>query len=182
MKKETYTETFESPEGVSVSYENREVAFTKGSTTLKRKIDSKLVSVSVSGNNVVLTAEKPGKRERKLIMSYLAHFRNLITGLNEKYTYKLEACNVHFPMTLKMEKNTILVNNFLGEKIPRKSVILPNVDVEIKGTQITVTSSDREAAGQTAANLERATKVRNRDRRIFQDGIYITAKPMEASQ
>jgi large subunit ribosomal protein L6 len=80
-------------------------------------------------------------------------------------------------MTLKVEGSKLAINNFLGEKKPRFAEILPNVNVDIKGQNITVSSPDKEAAGQTAANFEKATKVKNRDRRIFQDGIYIVEKP-----
>jgi large subunit ribosomal protein L6 len=65
----------------------------------------------------------------------------------------------------------------LGEKIPRYANIISGVEINVKGQEITITSHDIEAAGQTAANIEKATKVRNRDRRIFQDGIYIVEKP-----
>ena len=43
-------------------------------------------------------------------------------------------------------------------------------------TDVIVSGIDKEAVGQTAANIERCTTVKNRDRRVFQDGIYRIAK------
>ncbi len=45
-----------------------------------------------------------------------------------------------------------------------------------KGDSVTIEGNDREAVGQTAANLERATVVKGRDIRVFQDGIYLVSK------
>ena len=64
----------------------------------------------------------------------------------------------------------------MGEKIDRHAKIAPGVKVDISGSKITVTSSDIEAAGKTATNLEKAARLTGRDRRIFQDGIFITSK------
>ncbi len=64
----------------------------------------------------------------------------------------------------------------MGETTERIAKILPNVKVDIKGSAVTVSSNNIEAAGQIAANLEKATRLTGRDRRIFQDGIFITSK------
>jgi large subunit ribosomal protein L6 len=183
MKKQIYTETFSVPEGVDCSYSDGVLTFSKDSISLQRRIDSPLISVKADSGKISFTASKPGKRERKLIKSYIAHIENIISGLGTKFVYRLETCNVHFPMTLKVEKDVMLINNFLGEKTPRRAIILPSVEVSVKGAEIKVSSHDKAAAGQTAANMEKATRVRNRDRRVFQDGIYITDKPIkEASE
>ncbi|MBI2078742.1 MAG: 50S ribosomal protein L6, partial [Euryarchaeota archaeon] len=58
----------------------------------------------------------------------------------------------------------------------RKATILPGVKVDVKGDQVTVTGIDLEKVSQTAANIETATHIRNRDIRVFQDGIYIVQK------
>ncbi len=69
-----------------------------------------------------------------------------------------------------------MVYNFLGEKSPRKTNILGDTKVEIKADEIIVSGISKEDTGQTAANLETLTKISARDRRVFQDGIYIEKK------
>jgi large subunit ribosomal protein L6 len=175
-KKAAMTEAVELPSGVSCSVENRTITLKKDVVTLSRKIVEPEVSASLSGNALTLASSASGKRALKILKTYAAHIRNMILGLDKVFEYKLEMCNVHFPMTVKAEAGKLSINNFLGEKTPRYAVIPENVKVEIKGQQIIVSSHDCELAGQTAANMEKATKVRNRDRRVFQDGIYIVEK------
>jgi large subunit ribosomal protein L6 len=42
--------------------------------------------------------------------------------------------------------------------------------------EVVVTGIDKENVGQTAANIERCAVIKNRDRRVFQDGIYLLGK------
>lgn len=79
-------------------------------------------------------------------------------------------------MTYNEQKREILIKNFLGETKPRIAKVLPNVDVMIEGDKIILSSADKDTVGQSAANIETSTKIRGRDRRIFQDGIWITEK------
>lgn len=181
MKKQL-SQTLKIPEGVTCTYENKIIKCKKDQVELEKHIHVPTLELKISDKEVIIECKKGNKLDYKKMMTFNAHIKNIFHGLAEKFVYKLEACNVHFPMALKIEGDKLTINNFLGEKVPRHATILPNVEVKIQGQQITVESHDKESAGQTAANLEQATKINNRDRRIFQDGIFITAKPTRARE
>jgi large subunit ribosomal protein L6 len=165
------------PEGVHVKVSDRSVELKKGSVDLKK--DFRILGTEIKSENgkISFVCKKANKKNIADIKAAVAHVKNMLVGLNEKYVYKLEICHVHFPMTCKVDGKKFVISNFLGEKKNRTAEILDGVNVEIKTNLITVSSHDLEKAGQTAANLEVASKVRNRDRRVFQDGIFITEKP-----
>ena len=148
-----------------------------GALEISREIHNPGVLLKIESGKIFLNCEKGNKKEYKVMKSHIAHIKNMMQGLQKPYVYKLEACNVHFPMTMKVEGNKLMINNFLGERVQRFAEILTGVIVEIKGQKITLKSHNLDAAGQTAANIEKSTKVKNRDRRTFQDGIFIVEKP-----
>ena len=82
----------------------------------------------------------------------------------------------HFPIKTSVEGNEFIIENFLGERSSRKAKILEGVVVEVKGDDVTVKGVDKERVGQTIANIERATAVKYRDIRVFQDGVYRISK------
>jgi large subunit ribosomal protein L6 len=175
--KQKLTEKLEIPAGISCEFSNCVLKCKKDSAELKKNFCIPGHTLKIDGNSIVLEALSGNKKDFKIIKSYIAHLKNMFVGLQNEYVYKLEVCNVHFPITLKVESDKVLISNFLGEKKPRIAKILPGVKVEAKGPKITVTSRDKDLAGQTAANLEKATKIRKRDRRVFQDGIFLTDRP-----
>ena len=144
---------------------------------LERKLPQLSITIQKENNKIILFSNKKSRKYKRVLYTTAAHIKNMIRGIDKPFIYKLKVCSGHFPMSVKLEGNSIIISNFLGEKIPRKALILPNVKINISGDVITVESSNLEAVGQTAANIEHATKIRKRDRRIFQDGIYITEKP-----
>ena len=144
------------------------------------EIIGNIIHVKGSGkeSKMKFNIENVSIKELKMINTFIAHVKNMIKGIKEEFIYKLEICYVHFPMTLEVDKakGLVIIKNFLGEKKPRTSKILKGAEIVIEKNKIIVSSNSKEIAGQTAANLEKATWVRNRDRRKFQDGIFMTEK------
>ena len=178
MEKEKTIRRIDLPEGFSFRIENNSLIVSKNGKELKKEYKIlRTISVRVEEKKVVLEPlKKATKKEFKIICSLEAHIKNMIRGLERPFVYKMEACYAHFPMNLKVEEDKLVIKNFLGEKVPRIAKILPGVKVEIKGNILEVSSEDKDAVGQTIANIERATKVKERDRRIFQDGVFLIEK------
>ena len=109
-----------------------------------------------------------------MINTITAHINNMVKGVQEKFEYKLKICFSHFPFSIEIKGDEAIIKNFLGEKIPRKLKISGEVD--INKDIITIKSVDKELAGQIAANFEQATRIKSKDKRVFQDGCYIISK------
>ena len=175
MRKEIFQE-IEVPEGMDAEIKGDILKIKSKDAEIEKKFGMNKISFEKKGGKIILGNKKATKNEKKMINTIAAHIRNMIAGLNEKYEYKLRICSSHFPITVEVNGNEVLIKNFLGEKVPRKTRILKNVEVNVEKDIIKVSSFNKENAGQTAANLEKATVVRARDRRAFQDGIFITSK------
>lgn len=175
MKKELFQE-IEIPEGIEANLDGTELTIKGPEGESKREFKIGKLDMEKKDNKIVIGKKVSTKTEKRLMNTLAAHIRNMIKGVQEKFEYKLKVCFSHFPMTVDVQEKEATIKNFLGEKIPRKVKIVPGVKVDVNKQDITITSHNKELAGQVAANFEMATKVGNRDRRVFQDGIFITSK------
>ena len=176
-------ETVEIPTGIQLSMTGRVVKVQGKKAELTKALGGPGVLMKIENNAFVVTATKATKREKAKVYSAIAHLNNMLRGVQEPYKYKLKICSGHFPMTCAVTNNQFVIKNFLGEKVPRIVKLRAGASVKIDGQFVMIESADKELAGQTAANIELATLIRNRDLRIFQDGIYIVEKagePIEA--
>ena len=82
----------------------------------------------------------------------------------------------HFPITVKVKDDAIFVENFQGERAPRVSKIVGDTKVVSKGDDVIITGPVLTDVSQTAASLQQNTKVKNKDHRVFLDGIYLFEK------
>jgi len=175
MKKEIF-QNIEIPESVEVEISGAHVKVKGPEGIVERDFKTGNLEFKKEGNKILVGHKKSTKKEKKMINTISAHIRNMIKGVQKKFEYELKICFSHFPITVEVKGNEALIKNFLGEKISRKAKIPEGAEVEVGKDIIKVKSVDKEVAGATAANFESATKIRKRDKRIFQDGIFMMNK------
>jgi len=175
MKKEIYKK-IKIPEGIEAEIIGTTLKIRGPEGENSRKFNLGPLEMKKEENKISIGMKNSTKREKKLINTIAAHIENMIKGVRKKFEYELKAVFSHFPITLEIKGHEVFIKNFLGEKTPRKTTLPNNVEIEVNGNSIKVKSIDRELAGQAAAKLETAIRIRARDKRIFQDGIFITKK------
>ena len=164
------------PEGVTASVDNGTLTIKGEKGELARVFSHPKINLIVNSNVVEITSKNVRKKDKALIGTFVAHINNMAKGVTNGFEYKMKTVFSHFPIKTSVEGNEFVIQNFLGERAPRKAKILEGVTVEAKGENVTVTGIDKEKVGQTVANIERATKVKKRDIRVFQDGVYRISK------
>jgi large subunit ribosomal protein L6 len=170
------TETVVLPQGVTVQVNGPAVTVKgpKGENT--RSLATKSISIKVEGGKAIVSAENVTKNIKCSLETAKAHLKNMVRGVAEGHVYRLKICSGHFPMSVSAKGDKFEVKNFIGESVPRTLKINPATKVTIAGTEITVESSSKEAAGTQAAAIELLTRRPGFDTRVFQDGIYIVEK------
>lgn len=176
MARNDYQETIQLPEGVSAAVAGNVVTCKGPKGELSREILARGITAKAEDNTIILEAKNATQHQKNLLFTYKAHLKNLAKGASEGFTYKLKICSGHFPMNVAVKGNELEVKNFIGEKVPRHLKLKEGSEVKIEGDAITVTSVDKEIAGQVAADIEQLCKRPGFDKRIFQDGIYIVEK------
>lgn len=164
------------PEGIEARIEIDKIIVKGSKGEVSRTFPTKNLKIELKDGKIIISALQDNARIRALVGTFESHIKNMIKGVEEPYVYKLKVCSSHFPINVKLVGQELQITNFLGEKKPRKVKISPNVNVKLEGDIIIVESIDKELAGRTASDIEQATRISSRDRRIFQDGIYMIEK------
>lgn len=175
MKKEIYSE-IEIPEGVEVNIKKNKVSIKGSEGENSKEFNIGKCDFEKKENKIIIGHKKATKKEKKIINTITKHIQNMIKGVQKKFEYQVKICSSHFPMTVSIEGDKAIIKNFIGEKFPRKVKIPKGAELGVQKDVIIIKSINKEIAGQAAANLESATRISNRDRRIFQDGLYIINK------
>ncbi len=171
-----YSKTYEIPGDVQVELIGKEFIVTGAGKENRRTFKAKHVEIKKENNTLMVYTDSLKKSDRADVGTVMGHITNMVIGIEKGFEYKLKVVYSHFPMTIKIENNKMSVTNFLGEKHPRVIKLVPGVDVNLNGQDITLKGHNKESVGLCASQIEQICTVTKLDRRVFQDGIYIVEK------
>lgn len=169
--KETWT--YETPEGVTLTVKEGEIKAKGKLGETYRVLRDNYVKVSQKGKKVTILTSKDNKRSRGIVGTWASEINSLCQGVLTGYEYEMKIDYTHFPMRVSVKGNSVVIENFLGERSPRLAEIRGATKVSVKGDRVMLNGVDKRDLGETAANIERATKIKGFDLRVFQDGIYL---------
>jgi len=169
----------EVPKGITVNVSGNKIKATGSKGSVEKEIKSRVIIVKLDTDKIILESKNDRKKTLSILNTAKAIIKNMFSGVNKKFVYTLRGVYSHFPITLAIKGKQFVITNYLGEKNPRTIDILDNVEVVIKGKDVVVSSVDKENAGIVAGLIENKARVLNRDRRVFQDGVYIISKGVQ---
>ncbi len=173
---EVNSKIVEIPEEVTVTLDGKRLEVRGEKGRLVEDFSQVPVSLRMEDRKIIISTFESRRKTSALVGTVYSHIRNMIRGVTKGFTYKLKIVYSHFPISVKVDQDKVLIENFIGERNPRIAKIVGETKVTIKGDDILVQGINIKEVSQTSANIEQATKVKSRDPRKFLDGIYVYEK------
>ncbi|KAI4869345.1 60S ribosomal protein L9 [Hypoxylon rubiginosum] len=179
-------ETLEIPEGVKVLIKSRNVTVEGPRGKLSKDLSHIAVNFSRPKKNVIgIEIHHGSRKDVATLRTVRTLINNLVVGVTKGFKYKMRYVYAHFPINVNLEKNgetgnfEVEIRNFIGEKLVRRVVMRPGVDVQISTSQkdeLLLLGNSLEDVSQSAADIQQICRVRNKDIRKFLDGMYVSEK------
>lgn len=143
------------PAGVEASVEEGKLTVKGPKGSLQQAIHEQ-VKVEVKDNSILVSVIDPEeKKQRALWGLFGSLISNMVTGVTEGFTKKLEINGVGMKFAVAGKK----VNLNVGFSHPVEYVIPEGITIVTEGNIMTITGIDKQLVGETAAQIRKIKKV-----------------------
>ena len=174
--------TIKIPEDVTCKIENSTIEINGKLGTIKRDFSHSRLYFVIENDTIIIRTFFPKKKQKAVLGTIASHVENMIFGVTLGFKYLLKIVYSHFPIKIieMKEKQEIKIENLYGGQAPKIVKIVGNeTRIKVEGENIELTGIDKEAVGQTSANLQEATRLHGKRRKspkTFMDGLYVFDK------
>ena len=184
MKTIVSNQTVDIPDNVEIKLKGRTVIVKGPRGTLRRDFNHIDLELSLLGKkNKKLRVDKwwGNRKELATVRTSCSHVQDMVKGVTMGFRYKMRSVYAHFPINVVIQEGGALVEirNFLGEKYIRRVRMRAGVGCALSTAQkdeLVLEGNDVELVSNSAALIQQATTVKNKDIRKFLDGIYVSEK------
>ena len=160
------------PENVKVSFKSNMLRVDGPLGKTYKNFKKIPVDIQINDNMVSLKAQGTRNANYAIMNTARSIIKNILEGVIEGYTIKMKIVFSHFPINVKVDGKKVLIENFQGERAARVTKIWGQTKVVPKGDDVIITGHVLTDVSQTAAEIENGSRVKNKDHRVFLDGIY----------
>lgn len=169
-------EIIEIPKGISASLKEGELSLKGPRGSVSKKFIYEYTRIELVEGKIRIYTTREKKSDIAVVGTWKSIINSMFIGVTKGYVYTMKIVYAHFPVKVTVKGNEIILDNFLGEKSPRKLLLNSDVKVTVKGDLVTLEGNDLATLGNAAARIEKLSRIKGFDPRVFQDGIYIVRK------
>ncbi|XP_064152252.1 large ribosomal subunit protein uL6-like [Loxodonta africana] len=171
-------QTVDIPENTDITQKGHTVIVKDPRGVLQRKFNHLNVELSLLGKKKKrLCGDKwwGNRKELATVHTICSHVPNTIKGVTLGFRHKMRSVYAHFPINVIIQKGGSLVEirDVLSEKYVRRPGVAFSVP-QAQKDELILGGKDIELVSNSAALIQQATTVKNKDIQKFLDGMYVS--------
>lgn len=179
MKYLIRTEKIEVPKDVKITIKAREITVKGKRGELKKSYKHIKADITQEKDQIIIHTYMNSYKQASVLNTLCSHIKNMIKGVRYGFRYKMHTVKKHFPIELAVKNGAIEVGRFLGQKDVKIIKLLEGVTAkknEKDGEEIWVDGNDIDKVALTCAHVFQSCLPKDKDRRKFLDGIFVSEK------
>ena len=179
MKYLQKTEIIDIPSSVKVTAKSRVVTVKGPRGELTKQFKHVKIEIEVKDNKILVHTYMTTYKQSAILHTISSHIRNMIKGVTVGFRYKMHTVKKHFPIEVAIKDGAVEIGRFLGERNVKTIKLLEGVTAkknEKDQDEIWFDGIDIDKVALTCAHVFQSCFAKNKDRRKFLDGIYVSEK------